>query len=194
MASARAAGADVVAFPEVADSRMRLLLAAFFLGASALAGPAAACQCGTIPGTAEALARSQVVFAGEVLFFHTAPASTAAKKLIALRVDRVWKGTPPPVVTLLSGKSDCDYDQLERGDSYLLFADRLPGPDGHLTASRCLPTRRLRRAAAQVAALGPGRAVLHTRAGGGAWRLLRQVAAGLCSLGLGIYVFHLRTR
>jgi hypothetical protein len=174
---------------------MRLFLAAFLLGATfAVAGPAAACRCGAIPGAAEALARSQVVFAGEVLFFHTAPASTAAKKVIALRVDRVWKGTPPPVVILLAGRSDCDYDELERGDSYLVFADRPPGPEGYLTTSRCLPSGRLSQAAAQVAALGPGRPVLHTRAGGGAWRLLLQVAAGLCSLGLGVYVFHLRTR
>jgi hypothetical protein len=157
-------------------------------------GAAGACQCGTIPGPAAALSRAQLVIAAEVLYSHAAPARTAAQTVVVLRVDRIWKGPPAPTVTLLVGRSNCDYDQLERGGSYLLFADRLPGPAGYLTASRCLPSQPLRNAATALAVLGPGKAVPHTGGGGSASRLLLLIAAGLVSLMLGIYVFFLRTR
>ena len=167
------------------------LLAGVLIAGRGAAG-ACACQCGTIPGTAEALARAQVVIAGEVIFTHSAAPRTGAKTVVGVRVDRVWKGHPAATVTFLAGRSNCDYDGLERGESYLLFADRLPGTAGDLTASKCLPNRRLGAAAAEIGALGPGNVMRHAGTGGPVSRLLLLVAAGLVSLG--IYVFYLRTR
>jgi hypothetical protein len=131
---------------------------ALCLFALALVGvfPASACQCGNVPGALEARERVPLVVAGTVEAIGRDSWYSSSRKRVTLRVDRVWKGSPPARLELALGGSDCDYKGFREGEAYLVFAGPPAGPGTGWTASRCSPTRPVRLAGRALALLGPG--------------------------------------
>jgi hypothetical protein len=100
---------------------------------------------------------ADAVFTGRVLAIQDPPASSDGgwqTRRVTLRVDRAWKGMESDTVVVRTGWSDGDCGfRFRRGGSYLVFAGA--AEDGSLVTGLCDRTTRLRRAAADLRALGP---------------------------------------
>jgi hypothetical protein len=134
-----------------------------------------ACTCyELLTEPAEALAKSSLVFAGQVtavdvvelptiVYFNGDPQPhqfMERRALVTLKVITEWKGSgaaeyrvlagAPPVTPLAQGEVlvDCDV-HLELGGKYLIFVD----PSGYADVNPCAPTGRLEQSGKMTAAL-----------------------------------------
>lgn len=129
---------------------------------------AAACSCGTVPGTPqETLSGSTAVFSGEVVAFDKPPPFTTTiegtmmtviggggpKATATLRVSEVWKGPQRQTIEITTEADSgvgCGYP-FEEGREYLVYA---AGKEP--SVSLCSETKPLSEANADLEALGDG--------------------------------------
>lgn len=128
------------------------------------------CQCGEKPTAKEALAQSEVIFAGEVSRIEETQVRVrmgdslewASVKEVTLLARRRWKGKVEPEMKLVIGVTDCDYPLFAVGGVYLVYCGSSSFLPDRLTASRCGRTDYFRVAKSDLAVLGRGSAVVHT--------------------------------
>lgn len=140
----------------------KLWLLAMIAGALLLApGQAWACSC-AMPGTpAEELARSEAVLAGRVVGLNVpqgAVIGTGDPVHVVFEVERVWKGPAYHSLVIVTARSEvsCGYS-FEVGQEYLVYAY---AAESELHTSICSRTALLAAAGEDLAALGPGMALL----------------------------------
>ncbi len=117
---------------------------------------AAACTCILNPPPQEALARTDAVFAGQVVDLRFVAGEHFPELRVTLRVVRVFKGDVGEVVEVGTARDGaaCGF-HFEAGQGYLVYADVREGKP--LGVSLCSRTARLQDAAADLEAFGaPG--------------------------------------
>jgi hypothetical protein len=114
-----------------------------------------ACSCAVSGSPAEALARADAVFAGEVVSVRVGRSSllsysSADPVSVKFNVSRVWKGPRSDTITIKTVRSEvsCGYE-FEEGRKYVVYARN--GETG-----LCSRTAGLENAVADLAALGDG--------------------------------------
>lgn len=116
---------------------------------------AAACSCAYMPPIEEQVARSDVIFAGEVLKVEQLRGSWTVQVLF--EVSDIWKGTNASQVMIYTGSSgaDCGYE-FRVGQHYLVYAQesQFYSSDEQLVTTICDRTRLLVTADEDLAALG----------------------------------------
>jgi hypothetical protein len=130
------------------------LLGALWMAAPCETGFCKGAGPGDVPSSVQS---SQAVFAGLVVAMGDTTLQTPNGSLwlraVTLRVDHVWKGGEAETVVVLTGHGGADCGFLfERGESYLVYADR--GVGESLYAGICGRTAELSRAAADIRELG----------------------------------------
>jgi hypothetical protein len=147
-----------------------VLFLAFPLILAAAPRPLVACQCGDRPTLAEATARAQVIFAGEVfrvdstevdLRIGDSSVRTPVKE-VTLIARRRWKGEVEHEMKLIVGASNCDYPFFKVGETYLVYGGASSFLPSRLGASRCSRTDYFRHAKEDVSGLGRGAPVVST--------------------------------
>ena len=133
------------------------------IAALATSNPAAACQCGRLPTTREALATSTAVFEGTVvrrwpeLHRDIDFGGLIPTQRYVFAVRRSWKGTAQPSIELLQGASNCSW-RFVTGRTYLVFAVPHESEHGELDAFLCAgPTGESAMQSKHIQALGPPR-------------------------------------
>jgi hypothetical protein len=103
-----------------------------------------------------ALNESRAVFSGKVL--EVTEDTETLSVVVRIKVERVWKGSPPAQVSIFTGRGggDCGYG-FEVGESYLVYAHKR-GEDG-LGTNICQRTAKLSEASKDLRALGRGGSV-----------------------------------
>ncbi len=116
-----------------------------------------ACSCAPPPPPEAALAAATAVFQGTVTRIEPSATAAVFGPLLQVELDvaRVWKGPVDRRQVVLTSSSDASCGiAFAAGGSYLIYAlDNKPG----LLATLCSRTRASEEAAADLAALGPGR-------------------------------------
>ena len=139
---------------KIATIAIIVLAAVFWLMADA--EPAIACVCAPSGSPKEALAYSDVVFAGKAtavqMWNESGPSVSSADPVTArFDVNRVWKGTTQDTIVIKTGRlrSSCGYE-FKEGRRYVVYA--IDGETG-----LCTRTRPVVLAPRDFAALGLGR-------------------------------------
>jgi hypothetical protein len=113
------------------------------------------CRCALPRDVASEASSAAAVFTGRVVSVRDTAVQTSAggwmQRVVTLRVDHAWKGVESDSVAVLAGGGRCGF-QFERGESYLVFANGLPGESPWTGA--CGRTAELSRAAADLRELG----------------------------------------
>jgi len=119
---------------------------------------AVACQCGRLPSPNEAKAKAFAVFEGTLLDKRVILGSSSGWAFpveeYEFAVTRAWKGVSTSKVVLLGGYGNCA--SIFAGDTaYLVYATFHGEEPSRLSSSKCLPTKRVATAAADLVDLGP---------------------------------------
>ena len=132
-----------------------VILAVYAIWLFADPGKTHACSCADSGSPAEALARADAVFAGEVVSVRVGRSSmltysSADPVSVTFNVSRVWKGPRSDTITIRTVRSEasCGYE-FEKGRKYIVYVRN--GETG-----RCEGTAGLENAVADLAALGEG--------------------------------------
>lgn len=112
-----------------------------------------------------ALGEARAVFSGKVIEVRDDPETSSV--VVRLKVERVWKGSPPAEVRVVTGRGggDCGY-RFEVGESYLVYAHSAGA--GGLGTNICQRTARLSEAAKDLQVLGRGKGAARRSKGEGA--------------------------
>ena len=125
-----------------------------------------ACSCPTLPAPTDALTGSRAVFEGAVVEKRAVLAQYDGwyfpAEEVVFRVTRAWKGAAEQEVTLLEEFNNCA-SRFSGSESYLVYASAHWRQPARLSAIKCSRTKRIARAAADIAALGPPGSPARTR-------------------------------